>query len=129
MGLKDITNRNDIEIVVKSFYKTAMIDEEIGFFFTKIANVNWDTHIPTICDFWETLLFGHMVYKGNPMLKHFALDKKHKMEVRHFDRWIQIWKANIGKLYHGPIAEQAIKKGEQIAILMRHKIGSPLYNA
>lgn len=118
----DIKSREDIEKVVTSFYEKAMYDNIIGHFFTGVVELNLESHLPTIVDFWEGILLGEMKYKGNPMLKHISLHRKSPLTRTHFDRWLLLWKATIDLQYKGEKAEQAKKSAVQIAELMLHKI-------
>ena len=59
---KDISNSEDITFLVHSFYDLVMKDELIGPFFTKVANVNWDDHLPHMIQFWETVLLGKATF-------------------------------------------------------------------
>ena len=47
----DIRNRKDIELLVDTFYDKIKTDAVIGFLFTEIAQVNWETHLPRMYDF------------------------------------------------------------------------------
>ena len=55
----DITNRADIEKFITHFYGNVKEDETIGFIFTDLIQMNWETHIPLIVDFWETILLDN----------------------------------------------------------------------
>ena len=59
----DIQSRKDIELLMTTFYEKVKNDDTIGFIFNDIARVNWEHHIPIICDFWETLLLNAASYK------------------------------------------------------------------
>ena len=65
--MKDITTREDIELLVNSFYDKVKKDEIIGFFFNDIAKTNWQTHLPKMYNFWQALLFADIKFEGNPM--------------------------------------------------------------
>ena len=88
----DIENRNDIEFLVSEFYKLATQDEVIGKFFKTVMVLNWEKHIPVICNFWESIILGSHNYQGNPMLKHIELSRKEKLLPEHFERWQKLWK-------------------------------------
>jgi hemoglobin len=120
--LKDIKTRKDIELLVKKFYEKALKDEIIGFIFTEIAQLNFEEHLPIICDFWESVLLNNIKYKGNPMLKHIALHKKISLKKEHFERWLMLWKKSVLANFSGKIADEAIKKANMMANLMRYKI-------
>ncbi|MGB1204483.1 MAG: group III truncated hemoglobin [Chitinophagales bacterium] len=120
--MKDIRSRNDIELLVNDFYKKALKDEKIGFIFTDIVQLNWKTHIPIICDFWESVLLDNIKYKGNPILKHIALNKKINLKKEHFERWLMLWQKSVQRNFAGKIADEAIKKANMMGNLMRYKI-------
>lgn len=60
---KDILIREDIELLVNTFYDKIKKDDTIGYFFTEIANVDWPTHLPKMYDFWESILLGFVNLK------------------------------------------------------------------
>lgn len=96
--MKKLESREDIEHLVNSFYAKVIKDETIGFFFTDIAKVQWDKHLPKMYSFWESILFGQMTYKGNPMGAHFPINELQAMEQKHFDRWLELWKKPLKKI-------------------------------
>ncbi|UOU99225.1 group III truncated hemoglobin [Chryseobacterium daecheongense] len=120
--MKKLESREDIELLVNSFYDKVIKDETIGFFFNDVAKVNWANHLPTMYSFWESILFGQMTYKGNPMAVHFPINEMEAMEVKHFDRWIELWKKTIDENFVGENADMAIYKAENIAKLMAYKM-------
>lgn len=120
--MKKLESREDIELLVNSFYDKVIKDETIGFFFNDVAKVNWANHLPKMYSFWESILFGQMTYKGNPMAVHFPINAMEAMEVKHFDRWIELWKKTIDENFVGENADMAIYKAENIAKLMAYKM-------
>lgn len=120
--MKELENREDIEFLVDTFYKKIIVDDKIGFFFTKVIKLDWNKHIPAMYDFWETTLLGVAKYKGNPMLKHIDLNAMEKLNAEHFERWLSLWKETIQGNFVGEISEQAIKKADQIGGLIKFKI-------
>lgn len=120
--MKKLESREDIELLVNSFYDKVIKDETIGFFFNDVAKVNWANHLPKMYSFWESILFGQMTYKGNPMAVHFPINEMEAMEVKHFDRWIELWKKTIDENFVGENADMAIYKAENIAKLMAYKM-------
>ncbi|GAB0154930.1 hypothetical protein CHRYSEOSP005_01900 [Chryseobacterium sp. Alg-005] len=120
--MKKLESREDIELLVNSFYEKVTQDETIGFFFNDIAKVNWDHHLPKMYSFWESILFGQMTYKGNPMAVHFPINEIEAMEMKHFEKWIELWKKTIEENFVGENADMAIYKAENIAKLMAYKM-------
>ena len=121
--MKDIENRKDVENLVNEFYTKVLKDDKIGFFFNKITAIDWEKHFPIMYDFWETILFDRIKYKGNPMTKHIVLSKKEPMTSEHFERWLLLWNETVIENFMGKRASEAIKRAQMIADLMKFKIG------
>lgn len=120
--MKKLENRQDIEDLVNRFYDKVQDDETIGFFFNDVAKVDWGHHLPKMYSFWETLLFGQISYKGNPMAVHFPINAQVPMEKAHFQHWVKLWTATIEENFTGEMADMAIYKATNIANLMGHKM-------
>ena len=118
----DIQSREDIEIMIKSFYNKVKKDDTIGFIFNDIAKVNWEQHLPVIYDFWETLLLDATSYSKNAMEVHYTLNREVPLKEIHFQRWLQLFSATVDELYSGKIATMAKTKAKSIASLMQFKI-------
>ncbi|MEC5394090.1 group III truncated hemoglobin [Bergeyella sp. RCAD1439] len=120
--MKTLETRQDIEFLVNTFYRKVERDATIGFFFTEIAKVDWEHHLPKMYDFWETLLFGRTAYKGNPMAAHFPLNEQRAMEKAHFEHWLYLWTQTVRENFTGEVAEMAVYKAKNISSLMAHKM-------
>ena len=105
----DIKNRNDIEKLINTFYNKIKTDTKIGYFFTDVAKVNWEEHLPKMYDFWENVMFSNGNYTGNPMTKHKELHQKSEMKEAHFQHWNALFNATVDELFTGEKAEE-IKK-------------------
>ena len=121
-GNTDLRVRADIEVIVLAFYQSAIQDPEIGYIFTDVANLNLEAHIPVICDFWETVLFGNMVYRGSVVHKHILLHNKSKLLPEHFEKWLGIWRTTVDSLFKGEKAEEMKNRAYMMAEMMKHKI-------
>ncbi len=120
--MNDIQNREDISVLINSFYLKVMTDPIIGHFFTE-TNFSLETHIPVMISFWESILFKVPSYSGNPMIKHIALNKIFRMQEQHFATWLVLWESNLHSHFTGPIAQEAIIRARSIAQIMEAKIG------
>lgn len=101
---KDIENREDIDLLMRVFYRRAMADETIGYIFTDVAKLDLKHHLPIIGDFWETLLFQTGVYQKhgrNPLMVHGELSVKEPLLPKHFQRWLEIFTETVDELFHG----------------------------
>ncbi|QDW23771.1 group III truncated hemoglobin [Pedobacter sp. KBS0701] len=122
---KDIHNREDIILLVNTFYGMVQENNKIGPIFTEVAKVDWSHHLPKMYDFWESILFGKAIYKGNPMLVHFALNNKSPLQTAEFETWKTIFFHTVDDLFEGENAELIKQKSQSIADLMHFKINSP----
>lgn len=120
--MKKLETREDIELLVNKFYEKVGRDEKIGFFFNEVAKTDWNHHLPKMYAFWETLLFGQISYKGNPMAAHFPINEQVPMEKSHFAHWLKIWTETVEENFTGEMADTAIYKATNIANLMGHKM-------
>jgi hemoglobin len=121
--MTDIKFRGDINLLVEAFYQKAITDPTIGHIFTEVAHLNLATHLPVICDFWESILLGNMIYRGNPMLKHLELAEKTALTQVHFTVWLGLWEETVRGLHSGEKADLAVKRAQDIGRLMLYKIG------
>ena len=112
----DIETEQDVRFLVGHFYTRIREDAVLGNIFDNIATVDWTEHIPTMCEFWETVLFHRPGYKGNPLLPHIQLDRRMRTErdagiqPADFGRWIDLFQSTVDELFSGPRAEGA-KRG------------------
>lgn len=120
--MKKLKTREDIELLVNSFYTKVQKDDTIGFFFNDVATTDWSHHLPKMYAFWETLLFGQISYKGNPMAVHFPINAQVPLEKHHFAHWVKLWTETVEENFEGEMAEMAIYKANNIATLMGHKM-------
>ena len=94
MNKRDIEKVSDIEVLIDAFYSKVGDDELLGHVFNDVMKVDWKKHLPQMVDFWTTILFGAVAYKGNPMLKHFMVNKQIALTPLHFERWLELWQKN-----------------------------------
>jgi len=121
----DINCREDIISLVDTFYNKVQKNNKIGPIFTEVAKVDWAHHLPKMYDFWESILFGKAIYKGNPMLTHFALNNKTPLKEAEFNTWKEIFFETVNELFEGQNAEIIKQKAQSIADLMHFKLNAP----
>lgn len=124
--LHDISNIDDIKILVDTFYIKVRKDETIGPIFNEVAKFEWHVHIPVMYTFWDSIIFGNVSYKGNPMIKHIDLARKTEMGPLQFEVWLKYWNETVDELFQGEKATEAKTRADSIANLMMHKINSEL---
>ncbi|PSL49833.1 hemoglobin [Chitinophaga niastensis] len=122
MEKQEIANRNDIALLVDSFYEKVKEDELIGFIFNDVAKVDWPQHLPIMYDFWENLLLDTGSYGRNAMDPHFRLNKLIPLQPEYFDRWLQLFEATVGEHFTGEKATLAVTRARSIKGIMALKM-------
>lgn len=107
----DIRNDEDVRKLVHTFYKKVQEDDRLGYIFNDYANVDWDTHLPKMVDFWSNLLFQTRRYKGRPLQKHFPLP----IEKQDFQLWFGLFEKTVDELFKGERADHAKEMAARIA--------------
>ena len=120
---KDIETEADIKLLVDSFYDSVNQDELLSPVFNSFAQVNWQTHLPVMYNFWSTVLLGNMTYRGQPFPKHLRLP----IEAKHFNRWTKLFTHTVDTHFIGSKATEATQKATSIARVFQMKMG--LFNA
>lgn len=113
--LSDITTAADIDHLVEVFYARVLSDPIIGFFFTDIAKINLEKHLPVISAFWQLQLLGIPGYRGQPLATHAAIHQRAALTADHFHRWLYLFAETIDKLFAGPRADLAKVRATKIA--------------
>lgn len=119
---KDITNRQDIDLLMQAFYGRLLQDSAISYIFTEVAKLNMEKHLPVIGDFWESVLFNHNVYNNNPVKIHLELNRITRLEKHHFDIWIGNFNESVDELFEGRVATMAKQRALSVATIMQIKI-------
>lgn len=119
---QDILNKQDVKLLVDTFYGKVMTNNVIGFIFSDIVGVDWAKHLPKMYNFWSSLLFGERDYSGNPMRIHVALSKMTKMGEQQFNEWLNLFNETVDELFIGEKATEAKTRAAKIASLMQTRI-------
>lgn len=120
---KDIQNREDIFLLVSSFYKKVRKDAVLGPFFNE-AIKDWDSHLNNLISFWESSLFLKTRYLGNPLEVHVKVDKENNNAIteRHFGLWMNLWFETIDELFEGDYANNAKQRARKMSTFLYLKI-------
>ncbi|GAA4113563.1 hypothetical protein GCM10022393_12650 [Aquimarina addita] len=120
--LRDIITKEDIEYLIRLFYSKALKDPIIGVFFTEIAQINLEDHIPHITSFWEQQLFYTGDYKKNVLQIHKDLHVKKILDKTHFDTWLSLFNTTIDSNFSGKNADLMKTRARSIATVIQIKI-------
>lgn len=123
MGKKDINGREDVYLLVSSFYEKVRDNDLLGPFFNgKIKD--WDEHLERLTTFWESSLFLKTKYYGNPIEAHVKVDRDsgHKITELHFGTWLNLWIETINEHFEGEYAENAKRRARKMGTFLYLKI-------
>jgi hemoglobin len=120
--MKDVTSREDVELLVRSFYTKVRKNDTLGYIFDDIIKIDWEHHIPILVDFWETMLLDTDSYKRNAMAEHFKVNQKIKLEPLHFSTWLTLFDQTVDELFSGQKARLAKKRAHSIGQIMLLKM-------
>ncbi|MCL6296086.1 group III truncated hemoglobin [Jejuia spongiicola] len=123
MNKKDIKTRDDVFLLVSSFYKKVRKDAVLGPFFNDIIE-DWDSHLERLTTFWESSLFLKTRYIGDPLEAHVKVDKNNNNSITelHFGLWLNIWFQTIDELFEGDYAENAKRRARKMGTFLYLKI-------
>jgi len=115
---KDIKNREDIFLLVSTFYEKVKKDSMLATFFGSIND--WDEHLERLTNFWESSLFLKTKYLGDPLKAHIRVDKDHHhtMTQEHFGQWMNLWYRTVDELYVGEVAQRAKNRARKMSTFL-----------
>ena len=117
--MRDIETREDIVLMVDTFYQKVQQDELIGpIFNSRIAPEAWPAHLDRMYTFWTTILLNQPGYSGQPFEKH----RDMPIDAAHFERWVSMFKTIVDNLFEGPIANEAKYRAELMGHLFLAKL-------
>ncbi len=120
----DIETAADIDRLIETFYAHVLTDPIIGFFFTDIARIDLQKHLPVISAFWKLQLLGKLGYKGQTFAAHKAIHERAALTTDHFHRWLYLFEGTIDELFAGPRADTAKQRAKTIARSMLRGLAS-----
>lgn len=122
--LPDLNDRNDIIRLVDGFYERIRSDEKLGPVFEEIAQVDWETHLPKMYDFWDTVMFRSGTFRGDPIAAHKKLGPLTDMSQATFDHWLDLFRATVSELFAGEKAEHIVRCAEDMANVLYSKVNN-----
>ncbi len=114
----DLATDDDIERLVREFYRQAAVDEVLGPVF-EAAEVDWAAHIPRVSAFWSWQLLGGRRYDGRPLRSHERVNELMPFTEAHYERWLELFTETLHEHWSGPVAETAERRARRMARSMR----------
>ncbi len=119
---RDLTSREDVEVLVRDFYTRAFADPLLGPIFCDVAHMDLAAHLPIMCDFWATVLFRAGLYRRNALQVHADLHATFPLSSEHFARWLALWTATVDDSFTGEKAELAKTQAARIAYSISRRL-------
>ena len=120
---KNIENREDIYLLVKTFYVKLMNDATMHHFFEDFSQPEaLEKHLQILVDFWDNILFYSGTYQKNAMKPHLQLQVQKPFKKEHFKQWISHFNNTVNELFEGEVAHAAKSRALSIATVMQLKI-------
>ncbi|MDO6807335.1 group III truncated hemoglobin [Zobellia galactanivorans] len=119
MEKKEIKTRQDVRLLVDTFYGKIREEETLGPIFNGIIS-DWEAHLELLTDFWETQLFLQRKYRGNPVTAHQEVDDKtnHTITSEHFGLWLNLWFATLDELFDGERVWIAKNRAQKMSTML-----------
>jgi hemoglobin len=124
---QDISNREDVFLVVSTFYTKVRENDTLGPFFNDVVK-DWEAHLEHLTSFWETSLFMtkklKKKYYGNPLEVHVRVDKANNNCITelHFGIWLNLWFETLDELFKGDVVDNAKRRARKMGTFMYLKI-------
>lgn len=117
--MKEIENREDVKLLVHSFYAKIRANEEIGPFFNTTIQ-DWESHLEKLTDFWENNLFAVRKYFGNPIEAHIKVDEQfdNKINPSIFGLWLNLWFETLDELFIGENVETLKRRARKMGTML-----------
>ena len=114
----ELIARADVELLVRSFYRYAAMDELLGPIFSA-AHVAWDDHVATLTDFWSWQLLGERGYTGQPLRAHEPVHARTPFAAAHHERWLDLFVSTVDEYFVGSNAELAKRRAAKMATALQ----------
>ncbi|MCM5663907.1 group III truncated hemoglobin [Galbibacter mesophilus] len=118
MTKKDISNLEDIKVLVDTFYGKVREDSLLAPIFNKVIQDRWPMHLEKMYTFWETVLLQNHTYYGSPFPPHAKLP----VTKEHFDKWKALFHETINDNFEGEKATEAKWRADKMAEMFLYKI-------
>lgn len=114
----DISNLEDIKLVVDTFYGKVREDDLLADIFNGVIQDRWPEHLEKMYRFWQTILLEDHTYYGSPFSPHARLP----VDAEHFERWKKLFSETVDRHFAGEKAGEAKWRAAKMAEMFLMKI-------
>lgn len=122
MTKPDLSTRTEVHDLVVDFYRAIVNDDELGYVFVDVAEVDWTVHIPKLIDYWCRVLLGQPGYDGYILAAHQYVHGIEPIDAHLFDRWYVMWCESVDGQWEGPLAEKAKSHAAKTMRMLAHRL-------
>ena len=123
--MKEIESREDVSLLVRSFYARIRKHDSLGPIFNEVVQ-DWESHLERLTDFWEMILLqsGPGAGKFSPVPVHKEVDAKtgNTVTQAHFGNWLELWFSTLDTYFEGKNADYSKFHARYIAIFLFFRI-------
>lgn len=101
-----------IRQLVDAFYARVRREPELGPVFEAAIPGDWQPHLEKMYAFWSSVMLTSGHYKGNPVMKHFAVVG---MRPELFVTWLKLFHETCAEMFDGTVSAVFRDKAERIA--------------
>lgn len=115
MGLTekhDRVSEDNIRQLVDAFYVKVRADPELGPVFATAIPGDWQPHLEKMYAFWSSVMLTSGRYKGNPVVKHFAVAG---MKFDLFAVWLKLFGETCDDMFDDTVSTVFREKANRIA--------------
>lgn len=118
--MKDIETKDDVKLMVDTFYDKIRKDDVLGPIFNERIKDNWQVHLEKMYKFWGNILLPDVQYNGKPFPPHATMN----LEKHHFNQWLNLFFDTLEENFSGEKTEEAKNRASSIAAIFYSKIES-----
>lgn len=100
MNIHDIQTKEDVLLLVDTFYDRVLTNEKLAHFF---AHIDFEKHKPKMVHFWSFVLLDESGYTTNVFDKHANM----KATSVDFNEWVRLFHETVDELFEGENASTA----------------------
>lgn len=112
--LRTSFDEENLRTLVYRFYQRVREDALLGPVFERAIgseDADWKPHLQTMTNFWCMVMLHKPVYKGNPVVRHMAVDG---IEPEHFARWMELFEEVAAELYEEPTSTYIVGRAQNM---------------
>lgn len=118
----DLDTVENIEEMVRRFYRVVAQDSLLGPMYNNVAQVDWSVHVPKLASFWCRALLGSDGYEGNLSRAHERVTAIEPYTPAHFERWLDLFHETVEEGWTGPNTERALRMAHHVAEAQQRRL-------